>query len=306
MIEVNNLSKVFKGKTVLDNITFSVAPGEIFGFLGPNGAGKTTTMRIILGLLNPSSGKATLNGKNLAKDDTARSNVGVLLEVDGIYDRLSAYENLRYFADIYQIPNREARINELLEFFNLSERRNDPAGKFSKGMKRKLALAKAIMHKPEVLFLDEPASGLDPEAQKSFRDLTLSLSREGNMTIFLNSHDLDEVQRICNKVAIIKGGKLLAWDSLTNLDRKNRQPGMELSFSNTADIEQAEKLLVSAKLAVDIHRTQEGLTLTPAEGVDTPKIITYLAGHNIQLEEVRKLKRSLEEIYLETMKQETK
>ncbi|PKH46548.1 multidrug ABC transporter ATP-binding protein [Dehalococcoides mccartyi] len=146
MIEVNNLSKVFKGKTVLDNITFSVAPGEIFGFLGPNGAGKTTTMRIILGLLNPSSGKATLNGKNLAKDDTARSNVGVLLEVDGIYDRLSAYENLRYFADIYRIPNREARINELLEFFNLSERRNDPAGKFSKGMKRKLALAKAIMH----------------------------------------------------------------------------------------------------------------------------------------------------------------
>ncbi|AAW39431.1 ABC transporter ATP-binding protein [Dehalococcoides mccartyi] len=306
MIEVNNLSKTFKGKTVLDNISFSVAPGEIFGFLGPNGAGKTTTMRIILGLLNPSSGQATLNGKNLAKDDAARSKVGVLLEVDGIYDRLSAYENLRYFADIYRIPNREARINELLEFFDLNGRRNDPAGKFSKGMKRKLALAKAIMHKPEVLFLDEPASGLDPEAQKNFRDLILSLSREGNMTIFLNSHDLDEVQRICNKVAIIKGGKLLAWDSLANLGRKNRQPGMELSFGNTADIEQAEKLLTSAKLAIDIHRTQEGLTLTPAEGADTSQIITYLAGHDIKLEEVRKLKRSLEEIYLETMKQETR
>ncbi len=167
MIEVQNLTKTFNGKAVLKDISFKVKEGEIFGYLGPNGAGKTTTMRIILGLLNPTSGNAFVLGQNLGENEKLRNKVGVLLENDGVYDKLSAYENLHYYAQLYGLSDsveRKRRIGELLEFVGLSDRRNDKVGEFSKGMRRKLALARAIAHEPEVLFLDEPSSGLDPEA----------------------------------------------------------------------------------------------------------------------------------------------
>lgn len=213
MIEVQNLTKTFNGKTVLNGITFEVKEGEIFGYLGPNGAGKTTTMRITLGLLKPTSGNALVLGQNLGENEGLRNKVGVLLENDGVYDKLSAYENLDYYAQLYGLSDsieRKRRIEELLDFVGLSNRKKDKVGNFSKGMKRKLGLVRAMIHNPDILFFDEPSSGLDPEAQRMVRDLILRLSTEEKRTVFLNSHDLDEVQRVCTKIAILQDGEIKA------------------------------------------------------------------------------------------------
>ncbi len=213
MIEVQNLTKTFNGKTVLNGISFEVKEGEIFGYLGPNGAGKTTTMRIILGLLKPTSGNVLVQDQNLGENEELRNKVGVLLENDGLYDGLSAYENLDYYAQLYGISDgvaRKRRIGELLDFVALSDRRAEKVGTYSKGMKRKLGLVRSMVHNPDILFFDEPSSGLDPEAQRMVRDLILRLSTEEKRTVFLNSHDLDEVQRVCTKIAILQDGEIKA------------------------------------------------------------------------------------------------
>ena len=172
MIEVQNLTKTFNGKTVLNGISFEVKEGEIFGYLGPNGAGKTTTMRIILGLLKPTSGNVLVQGQNLGENEELRNKVGVLLENDGLYEGLSAHENLDYYAQLYGISDgvaRKRRIGELLDFVGLSDRMSEKVGTYSKGMKRKLGLVRSMVHNPDVLFFDEPSSGLDPEAQRMVR-----------------------------------------------------------------------------------------------------------------------------------------
>lgn len=152
MIEVQNLTKKFNGKTILNGINFHVHKGEIFGFLGPNGAGKTTTLRIILGLLDPTSGEALVFGEDIGSNGDLRRKVGILLENDGLYDGLSAYENLDYYAQLYNVPDRDKKIRNLLDFAGLLERKGDKVGTFSKGMKRKLGLARAMIHDPDVLF----------------------------------------------------------------------------------------------------------------------------------------------------------
>lgn len=184
MIESQNVTKTLNGRTFLDGLSFKVEEGEIFGLLGPNGAGKTTTLKILLGLLKPTSGQALVFGKPLGDNDDLRKRVGVLLEYDGLYECLSAYENLRYYAQLYQISNLHERITEILDFVELSDRQDSRVGEFSKGMKRRLAIARSIIHDPDVLFLDEPSSGLDPEAQKMVRDLILYLAMEKGRTIF--------------------------------------------------------------------------------------------------------------------------
>ncbi|HPJ73378.1 MAG TPA: ABC transporter ATP-binding protein, partial [Methanoregulaceae archaeon] len=219
VIEVSSLGKEFGGRRVVDNITFSVEKGEVFGYLGPNGAGKTTTMRILLGLLAPTSGFARVLASDLAVDDRARGDVGVLMENNGLYERLSARENLEYFARLYGIERPKDRVSELLEFTGLQDRSSEPVGNFSTGMKRKLGIARAILHEPEIVFFDEPTSGLDPEAQHMVRELILDLSKREGMTVFLNSHNLDEVQRICTRVAILHRGRIRALDSVRNLVR---------------------------------------------------------------------------------------
>ena len=244
MIAVKNLTKVFKGKTVVNNVSLQVKEGEIFGYLGPNGAGKTTTVRMLLGLLKPTAGEALVWGQPLGEHPELRKNVGVVLESDGLYERLSARENLDYFAQLYGVADRGNKIEDLLKFVGLHERKDDKLGTYSKGMRRKLALARAIVSSPKVLFLDEPASGLDPEAQKLVRELILRLSKEQGIVIFLNSHDLDEVERICSKVAIIQNGAIKAYDSVENLRSNSGRPIVRLTLNEDEDI---PKLLISLK-----------------------------------------------------------
>jgi ABC-2 type transport system ATP-binding protein len=302
MIEVKDLTKKFNGKTVLNGINFQVMNGEIFGYLGPNGAGKTTTMRIILGLLRPESGRALVFGKELGDNDDLRRRVGVLLENDGLYERLSAYENLKYYTQLYSISDIEEKIENLLDFVGLSDRQNDEVGKFSKGMKRRLALARSIIHDPDVLFYDEPSAGLDPEAQKMVRDLILRLAREKGRTIFLNSHDLDKVQRVCSKIAILQRGEIKAYDTVENLRGKFGKPAVELVLTDDKDAEKALNFLNSLDYVSECER--DGLRITAhVRGEKTSTILSVLMKECVRVEEVKKVTKSLEDIYLNIVRQ---
>ena len=304
MIEVQNLTKKFNGKTVLNGISFDVKEGEIFGYLGPNGAGKTTTMRIILGLLKPTSGNALVLGQNLGENEGLRNKVGVLLENDGVYDQLSAYENLDYYAQLYGISDgveRKRRIGELLDFVGLSDRGNDKVGNFSKGMKRKLGLVRAIIHNPDVLFLDEPSSGLDPEAQRMVRDLILRLSTEEKRTVFLNSHDLDEVQRVCRKIAILQSGEIKAYDTVEHLRKKFSKPIVEITFVDTEESTRALDFISALEYVSECKRENAKIAVT-LTGEDTSILLSTLMGEGIKVEEIKKTSKSLEDVYLDIVK----
>jgi ABC-2 type transport system ATP-binding protein len=307
VITLENIRKEMGKRTILDNISFSVSQGDIFGYLGPNGAGKTTTMRVILGLLNPDSGKVSVNGKDLFHDSAARSRIGVLLDRDGLYDRISAIDNLYYYARLYSVNGLEKKIDDMLEFTGLTDRKYDKVGNYSKGMKRKLGLTRALIHEPEVLFLDEPSAGLDPEAQKMVRDLLLRLSTERQMTIFLNSHDLDEVQRICSKVAIIQKGRILACDTLEKLKGNPEETIVKITFTDSVQTEKAHELM--EELDFVSFRSQESkvsLTASLSTGKRSSDLLACLVGKEIGVEEISTEKQSLEDIYIEIMHQEDK
>lgn len=304
VIEVKNLVKDFGGRRVLDGISFEVEEGEVFGYLGPNGAGKTTTLRIILGLLNPTSGKAIVMGKNLAEDDEARKKIGVVLENDGLYEDLSAFDNLEYYAQLYDVSNRKEKIEDLLRFVRLYERRREKVGVFSKGMRRKLAIARAIINDPEVLFLDEPSSGLDPDAQRMVRNLILELSKEGK-TVFLNSHDLDEVQRICDRIAILQRGRIMVCDAVKSLRRKFSRPRVIISTSDNKSAERAFEILNPLDFVSNCEIDGKKISLMLKENKQS-SLLRKLSENGVEIEEIRKVEVTLEDIYFKMQKEEEK
>jgi len=301
-IEIDGVSKNFAGRDVLDDITFSVNEGEVFGLLGPNGAGKTTTMRIILGLIQPTSGTARVHGTDLSIDDEARRSVGVLMENDGLYDRISAYQNLDYYARLYGVRDREARIDGLLAQFGLAERKDDMVYTFSKGMRRKLGIARAIIHDPETLLLDEPTSGLDPEARKMVRDILLGLAGQKRMTVLLSSHNLDEVQRTCRRVAVISSGSLMAYDSVDRL-RSAQGSSIEMIVSTEEQAYRAEGLARAHPSVTEVSRSGAVITAY-LSGDSASSLITQLVMAGIPLEEAVKTSRSLEDVYLDLVRED--
>jgi ABC-2 type transport system ATP-binding protein len=305
VIEVKGLTKKFDREPVLKGIDFAVRKGEVFGFLGPNGAGKTTTMRIILGLLRPTRGQALVLKENLDENSELRKRVGVLLEDDGLYPRLSARDNLAYFARLYEVDGIERRINETLELVGLKGREREKVGYYSKGMKRRLGLARAILHRPEILLMDEPSSGLDPEAQKLVRDLIRQLSQVEGVTIFLNSHDLDEVQRICSRVAILQRGEIRALDTVENLTAAEKRE-ISIIFPDATEAEKGEKTIRALDFITELRRTDNTLDVAMKAGGDTSELLGEVLAKGIKVEEVKKLARSLEDIYLEAVRQEEK
>jgi ABC-2 type transport system ATP-binding protein len=223
IIEVNDLRRTFGDNAAVDGMTFAVEPGEVFGLLGPNGAGKTTTVRLLNGILPPSEGTARVFGFDpTTHGEDIRRRTGVLTETPALYERLSARENLEFFATLQAIPEADVsrRVDEMLEFFELASRAKDKVETFSKGMKQRLALARALIHKPPLLFLDEPTSGLDPEAAQQVNDLIANLTRANGQTVVLATHNLFEAQRLCDRVAIMNKGRILALGSLKELARK--------------------------------------------------------------------------------------
>ncbi len=220
MIKTDGLIKEYDGFRAVDNLNLKVKEGEIYGFLGPNGAGKTTTILMLLGILEPTQGKVYLFGQDMAKDFlTIKKKIGVVSEKQYLYKEMSAGQYLSFFADLYGVKNSKKRINGLLEKLNLLEVKNRKLGAFSRGMQQKLGFARALLHDPELLLLDEPVSGLDPTGIKRIRDLIEEENKKGR-TIFISSHLLSEVERLCGKVGIINKGRLLAEDSMDNLKKK--------------------------------------------------------------------------------------
>ena len=213
-VEISGLTKNFDELIAVDKMNLEVPKGSIFGLLGPNGAGKSTTLRLLCTLLKPNDGTASVAGYDILQNPVkVRQNTGVLPEEGNhtLYPGLSAYENLLYFAQLYGVPDEliPERISELLSFMELEERQHDKAGELSTGNRQRLALCRAMLHQPRVLLLDEPTSALDPLAAKRVRELILNLSKEYKQTFFINSHNLAEVQRICDRIAIIDHGQIL-------------------------------------------------------------------------------------------------
>lgn len=219
MIKTKNLTRRFGDILAVDRLTLEIPPGEVFGFLGPNGAGKTTTIRMLGALLVPTAGEAWVTGHQIGEgDQEIRRNIGLLPETPGLYDALSAERNLTFYGTMYEIENLDAQIERYLDMLGLWGRRHEPVGTFSKGMRQKLAIARAVLHEPKVLLLDEPTSGLDPQMARLVREFISELKREGR-TILLCTHNLEEADRLCDRVAVFQS-HLLALDSPSVLRQK--------------------------------------------------------------------------------------
>jgi ABC-2 type transport system ATP-binding protein len=309
-IEAVGLTKRFGSLTAVDGLSFEVGKGEIFGLLGPNGSGKTTTVRLLSCLIAPSEGSASVTGFDIRREPLkVREAVGVLTENPGIYDRLSAVENMEFFAEAYGLRDkaeRDSRIRELLEFFDLWDRRGDRVGTFSRGMRQKLAIAKAVVHRPEVLFLDEPSSGLDPKAAKDIRDLMEVMSRQEKHTIVLCTHNLEEAERLCSRVMIIRKGAALATGSVEDLRKKlHGAPELEVSLEEVND----RLIKATAKLegVRAVNATVKGTLIYDIDDPEarTPDVVRSLVQAGGRIKSVNILRPSLEDAYLELTKEES-
>jgi ABC-2 type transport system ATP-binding protein len=308
MIQIESLTKRFPGPkngaaiTAVEDLTLEVKEGEVFGFLGPNGAGKTTTVRMLTCLIGPTGGRATVNGLAVGRDDTAiRQCVGILTETPGMYDRLSAEKNLTIFANLYAVKDVRGQVQKYLRLLGLWERRQDEVGNFSKGMRQKLAIARALLHEPKVLFLDEPTSGLDPEAAKLVRDFIEELKAEGR-TIFLCTHNLDEADRLCGRIGIFKT-RLITVDSPANLRR--RLYGRKVVFH----LKRLEPGWVDAVRALPFVKEVQAVDAKLVVGLDNPEdenpiILRRLVEAGADVQFVGELRHSLEEVYLKMVNEQ--
>lgn len=310
-IEAKGLTRRFGAITAVDHLSFHVEGGEVFGLLGPNGAGKTTTVRMLACLIHPSEGSACVGGYDIIRDSLkVREIVGILTENPSLYERLTAHENLDFFAEAYGLldkQERRVRIRELLEFFELWERRNDKVGTFSKGMKQKLAIARALIHKPPILFLDEPTSGLDPEASKGIRDLIKRLSQREKHTILLCTHRLEDAEKLCNRVMIINKGKSVAVGNPHELcDRIAGPSTLQVTLKNLNHkiVEAVRKLERVLEVNVDYSTSRLMITLDNLE-LATPEVVRTIVYAGGLILSVNALRPSLEEAYLKLIKEES-
>ncbi len=299
-IEVNELTRTFGSLRAVDDLSFNVEAGEIFGVLGHNGAGKTTLVRLINGVLAPTSGSACVLGLDAQTQGSAvRKQTGVLTETPSLYERLTARENLRLFATLYEVPNVDQRVSEMLDLFNLTDRAGDRAGGFSKGMKQRLALARALVHDPQILFLDEPTAALDPEAARTVTTLIETLSSQSGRTVFLATHNLDEAQRLCTRVAVLSHGKLLALGHVAELGRQ-LWAALWLDFDLRAPLTTEQTAaLKSADGVRDLQADGTKLSIQVSDEAHTPAVIAAVAAGGGQIMRVNPREHSLEDIYFE-------
>ncbi len=308
MIRTEGLSKYFQSNgaqiKAVDGLNLQVQEGEVFGFLGPNGAGKTTTVRLLACLIGPTAGRAWVNGLEVGQADTRiRGQIGILTESPGLYERLSARRNLEIFAELYGVKDVAGQVRKYLELLDLWERRDTEAGTFSKGMKQKLAIARALLHEPSVVFMDEPTSALDPESAKTVRDFIETLRGQGR-TIFLCTHNLDEAERLCDRIGVFRQ-HLIAVDTPEALRRQlfGRQTVVHLAQA-TDQMAAAVRGLSFVK-HLDVLAGDEGSAKFVVSLADpaaqNPVIVQTLVGQGAQIQFVNELKHSLEDVYLSLM-----
>jgi ABC-2 type transport system ATP-binding protein len=304
-ITTNDLHCQFGDLHAVDGITFEVETGSIFGFLGPNGAGKTTTIRLLLGLLAPSQGSATVLGFDTrTQADQVRLHCGALLEHSGLYERLSAEDNLDLFGRIWHMSaaQRAERARSLLENMGLYERRKEAVKTWSRGMRQKLAVARTLMHSPKLIFLDEPTAGLDPVAAASLREDLDDMASKHGVTVFLTTHNLSEAEKICDRVAVINQGKLLSVGSPDELRlRKGTHALVVVGRGFTPELMDELRAMpdISAVEQQDHH-----LVVHFKQETDSGKLVQYLAGKGVMIDEVRKGKASLEEAFLALLEEQ--
>jgi ABC-2 type transport system ATP-binding protein len=300
IIEINDLTKFYGNLLAADHISFSVKEREIFGFLGPNGAGKTTTIRMMVGLTRPSSGTAWVNGHDVTKQPVeVKRTIGLVPETSNLYGELTSLENLIYQAELYGVPRKERRIkaSQLLEEFGLKEHQGKPFQKLSRGLKRRLTIAAALIHKPKILFLDEPTTGLDVMSARGLRKLILDSKKKG-LTIFLTTHYIPEAESLCDRIAIVVQGKIRIIDTPENIKAQVKETEvLEIRLDRLS--EELKGLFLSLngveKVLIDENRVR-----FHTKGLDQvmPPIIRSLEGHGAKIQSINTLSPSLEDAFV--------
>jgi ABC-2 type transport system ATP-binding protein len=306
-VQASELQRIFGSVTAVDGLSFEVNESDVFGLLGPNGAGKTTTIRILACLLSPTRGTAKICGFSVTNEPTkVRERVGLLTENPCLYERLTALENMDFFAKAYGVSSeteRRHRIRQLLEFFGIWDRRLDKVAYFSKGMKQKLAMARALVHKPPVLLLDEPTAGLDPKSAKEVKDTITHLSRDERRAILLCTHHLEDAERLCNKAIIVNKGRSIAYGTPEALRQKiARSPVVEIIMKRRDDgVSESVRRMISPE-ALKEDGPRLFLTVNDVDLI-VPEIVRVIVLAGGLVLSVRVLQPSLEETYLKLIEE---
>lgn len=299
IIKVINLTKKFKKLTAVDSISFSVKKGEIFGFLGPNGAGKTTTIKMLTTLLNPTDGTATIADYDVVKQrNQVRQNIGIVFQEPALDTDLTGEENLEYHARMYGLKksNRKKRIDEVLKLVDLEEKRKVLVKNYSGGMKRRLEIARGLMHYPKVLFLDEPTLGLDARTRRTIWDYVKKMNKTEETTIFLTTHYMDEADFLCDRVAIIDKGKILVMDNINNLKTSIGQDVITLSCDKLSKL---KEILEKETWANKIKQHDSTLTIGTEKGDEKiPLIIEISQKHDIKIKSISVRKPTLDDVFI--------
>lgn len=304
VIRVDEVSKTINDKLILDNVNLTIYSGEALGILGPNGAGKTTLLRIILGLYKPSGGSVFIHGNPLnSLGNEVRKKIGVVLDINGLYPRLTAYSNLEFYARIYRINNIEDKIDQMIEYVGLKDRKHSRVSEFSLGMSRRLAIARAIIHDPDIVILDEPTNGLDPEGTLLVRNLLINLKEVGK-TVIINSHNLSEVEKVCDRVAILNKGALALVDTVENVIHRNGYLIIEIQEKNLLDKLIAK--LSSSQYIESTQKTETGLRINLKNPEYKNEVITVLKETGISYNLLNINNDSLETVFFELTKEGVK
>ncbi|MHA1948656.1 MAG: ATP-binding cassette domain-containing protein [Candidatus Thorarchaeota archaeon] len=306
-ITTTGLTKNFGDLVAVDHIDLNIPSGTIFGLLGPNGAGKSTTTRLLSTLLRPTEGSASVSEFDIIQEPVrVREVTGVLPEESNhtLYPSLTAYENLEYFARLYDVPEEEIpeRIEELLTFMVLWDRKDDKAGELSTGNRQRLALCRAILHRPKVLLLDEPTSALDPIAAKRVRELILELSKKYKQTFLINSHNLPEVQRVCDRIAIIDEGKILLQGKTQEL-RSKLLAKQQFRIRIVGDVDMAGTIAKSMNFVEDVKQEVDSILVVVEDPTENnSSLMQNLLSQGIKIVEFAEEEATLEDLYLEVVK----
>lgn len=289
ILKCNGIYKDIRGKTIIKDVTFDIKEGEILGFIGPNGAGKTTTIKLILGLQKITKGNIQINGYDVEKNfEKAIQKVGSIVENPDLYMYMSGYANLKLVANLYESVDKK-RIDEVVKLVGLENRIKDKVSKYSLGMRQRLGIAQAILHKPNLLILDEPTNGLDPEGIKQVRELIVKLSKEEKMAVMISSHNLSEIENVCNRICIIKNGVVVEESNLEDLKKEtsNNEYIMEVDKPN------AIKEIIQKNVQINNNKVT-----IEAEREEIPEIVNKLVENKIKLYSITENTLSLEDAFI--------
>ena len=297
VLKLNNVSKIYNGKKVVDNLSFMLFEGEIFGFIGPNGAGKSTTIKMICGLASVSSGSIFINGYNIDKNfKKAIASVGAVVESPQLYPYLTGKANLKLFAKFYGKAAKE-RIPNIIKILKMEDFINKKVPTYSLGMKQRLGIAQAMLNKPKLLILDEPTNGLDPEGVKDIRNLLQMLAKREKMAIIISSHNLAELEQICNQIAVIRLGKLLSFKNMADITSEienNQRISFHVNYPNYAGQLLQDKYKLKVKVAGNS-------IIVPIAEKHLASIITFLTYKHIKIYKTTKTNKTLEQVYFELL-----